>query len=107
VRARSVLFVSDMLRDSPSAERNHRHAFFLLEVFNNIVQYQCVVVLSYCARAVMHCTANRAEGNERLVYAIVRGASAFTRLAAFRVCSVCSVLCVGILCTCQHSCAHM
>jgi hypothetical protein len=45
-----------------AAPRNHRHCAFLLEAFNNIIQYQY-------------------EGNARVIYSIVRHADAFVRLA--------------------------
>lgn len=45
-----------------SAEQNPRYLFFLLEAFNNIIQYQY-------------------EGNSRFIYAILRHANAFSRLA--------------------------
>ncbi len=43
-------------------ERNHRYLFFLLETFNNLIQYQYA-------------------GNSRLVYAIIRNREAFNALA--------------------------
>jgi len=45
-----------------AAERNHRYVFFLLEFFNNCVQYQY-------------------EGNYRLIYAMIRDKEAFSELA--------------------------
>jgi len=45
-----------------ASERNHRYVFFLLELFNNCIQYQY-------------------EGNYRLVYAMIRDKEAFSNLA--------------------------
>uniref|UniRef100_A0A3Q2YC67 HID1 domain containing n=1 Tax=Hippocampus comes TaxID=109280 RepID=A0A3Q2YC67_HIPCM len=45
-----------------SAPHNHQLVFFLLEVFNNIIQYQF-------------------DGNSNLVYSLIRGRSLFQRLA--------------------------
>jgi len=46
-------------------ERNHRNVFFLLESFNNMIQYQY-------------------DGNERLVYELIRHREAFDRLGKLR-----------------------
>eukprot|EP01121_Diplochlamys_sp_Union-15-3_P011971 TRINITY_DN3522_c0_g1_i1.p1 TRINITY_DN3522_c0_g1~~TRINITY_DN3522_c0_g1_i1.p1 ORF type:complete len:876 (-),score=148.76 TRINITY_DN3522_c0_g1_i1:16-2643(-) len=47
-------------------ERNHRYVFFLLEFFNNIIQYQY-------------------EGNTHLLYAIIRHRQSFSKLIRLRI----------------------